>query len=245
MDYRIEWFKSVSSTNDICQQRANMGVAEGVVIAAEFQEQGRGQRGNAWESQAGLNLTFSMLLRPTFLPVGEQFYLSKAIALAITDWLKAYVENKPVKIKWPNDIYIGNSKICGILIENSFSGQNLETSVVGIGVNLNQINFPDDLPNPTSLLLETGKKVTPQDALPEVISCIGARYLQLVESNRVAIDNDYLNAIYRKDQLCKYYSNGEEFEATITGIHPTGELILKTSNGEIRTFAFKEVTFII
>jgi len=245
VEYRIEWFKSVSSTNDICQQRANMGVAEGIVIAAEYQEQGRGQRGNAWESQLGQNLTFSMLLRPTFLPVAEQFYLSKAMALAVTDWLKAYIESKPVKIKWPNDIYIGNSKICGILIENSFSGQHLETSVVGIGINLNQINFPDDLPNPTSLFLETGKKIDPQDALPEPVNCIGARYLQLLEDNRVTIDNDYLNAIYRKDLLCNYYSNGEEFEATIIGIKPTGELILKTSKGDIRTFAFKEVTFII
>jgi len=125
--FQVEWYKRVSSTNDVCQQYATKGADEGIVVAAEFQEQGRGQRGNAWESQEGQNLTFSVLLRPNFLPVAEQFYLSKAISLAVSDWLVAYVTNKPVKIKWPNDIYIGDSKVCGILIENSFSSKYLES----------------------------------------------------------------------------------------------------------------------
>lgn len=245
VDFQIEWHKRVSSTNDVCQQYATKGADEGIVVAAEFQEQGRGQRGNAWESQKGQNLTFSVLLRPNFLPVAEQFYLSKAISLAVSDWLVAYVTNKPVKIKWPNDIYIGDSKVCGILIENSFSSQYLESTVVGVGINLNQLSFPDDLPNPTSLLLETGSRVDPRNALAEMVSCIDGRYQQLTEGYRENIDNDYFNAIYRKNQLCKYYSNGEEFYATIIGIQPTGELVLRTAEGAIRTFAFKEVTFII
>jgi len=243
--FQVEWYKRVSSTNDVCQQYATKGADEGIVVAAEFQEQGRGQRGYPWERQEGQNLTFSVLLRPNFLPVAEQFYLSKAISLAVSDWLVAYVTNKPVKIKWPNDIYIGDSKVCGILIENSFSSQYLESSVVGVGINLNQVSFPDDLPNPTSLLLETGSRVDPRKALAELVSCIYGRYQQLTEGYRENIDNDYFNAIYRKNQLCKYYSNGEEFYATIIGIQPTGELVLRTAEGAIRTFAFKEVTFII
>lgn len=245
VDFQIEWHKSVSSTNDVCQHYANKGAAEGIVVAADFQEQGRGQRGNVWESQEGRNLTFSVLLRPTFLPVAEQFYLSKAISLAVSDWLIAYVPNKPVKIKWPNDIYIGDSKVCGILIENSFSSQYLESSVVGVGINLNQVSFPDDLPNPTSLLLETGTRIDPHKALAELVNCIDGRYLQLAEGYRENIDNEYFNAIYRKNQLCRYYSNGEEFYAKIIGIQPTGELVLGTAEGAIRIFAFKEVTFII
>jgi len=245
VDFQIEWHKCVSSTNDVCQQYASKGAAEGIVVAADFQEQGRGQRGNAWESQEGQNLTFSVLLRPTFLPVAEQFYLSKAISLAVSDWLVAYVPNKPVKIKWPNDIYIGDSKVCGILIENSFSSRYLESSVVGVGLNLNQVSFPDDLPNPTSLALETGAKFVTRKVLPELVGCIGGRYHQLIEGNRETIDHDYFNAIYRKNELCKYYSDGEEFYATIIDIQPTGELVLRTAEGAIRTFAFKEVTFII
>lgn len=245
MQFTIEWFESVTSTNDVCQKRSNLGAAEGLVIASEFQEEGRGQRGNRWESIQGLNLTFSVLLRPTFLQVSDQFYLLKATALAITDWLKAYVETGQVKIKWPNDIYIGDKKVCGILIENSFFSQNLDTSIIGIGINLNQTSFSDDLPNPTSLLIETGKRIAPKTVLPEVVSCIQCRYLQLVDGNRNAIDNDYLNSIYRKDQLCRYYSNGHDFEATIIGVQPSGELILKTPKGEIRSFAFKEVSFVI
>ncbi len=245
VDFTIEWFKKITSTNDLCQRKVEQGVAEGLVIAAEYQEQGRGQRGNTWESQERQNLTFSVLLRPTFLAVTEQFYLSKLTALAITDWLNTFVVKEMVRIKWPNDIYVGDKKICGILIENSSSKSNLESSVIGIGINLNQAVFTDELPNPTSLLLETGKRVDPETILPEVVSCIGGRYQQLVEGNKAAIDNDYFNAIYRKDLLSKYYSNGVEFEATIIGIKPTGELILKTSKDEIKTFAFKEVTFII
>jgi len=245
VEFSIEWFKKVTSTNDLCQQKVEQGVASGLVIAAEYQEQGRGQRGNTWESQERQNLTFSVLLRPTFLAVAEQFYLSKLTALAITDWLNTFVNKEIVRIKWPNDIYVGDKKICGILIENSLSKSNLESSVIGIGINLNQTVFSDELPNPTSLLLETGKRVDPETILPEVVGYIGARYQQLFEGNKAAIDNDYFNAIYRKDLLSKYYSNGVEFEATIIGIKPTGELILKTSQDEIKTFAFKEVTFII
>lgn len=243
--FNTHWFAELTSTNDKCMEMASQGADEGLVIAAEFQTLGRGQRGNKWDSERGLNLTFSILVRPTFLAVADQFYLSKITSVAICDWLTAYLPTDLVKIKWPNDVYIGNRKVAGILIENSFSGRNMETSVVGIGINLNQKNFSDEIPNPTSLVLETGKEMPPKNALEELLYCFKSRYEALVASEREKISTDYLNLIYRKDIFCKYYSEGVEFDAKITDVLPTGELILQTPGGEVKKFAFKEVTFLI
>lgn len=243
--FNIHWFSVLTSTNDKCMEMASQGADEGLVIAAEFQSLGRGQRGNKWDSERGMNLTFSILARPTFLAVADQFYLSKVTSVAICDWLSAYLPPELVKIKWPNDIYIGNRKVAGLLIENSFSGRYMEISVVGIGINLNQINFSDEIPNPTSLILETGKEILPENALGELLYCFKSRYESLIANERKKIDTDYLNLIYRKDIFCKYYSEGEEFDAKITDVLATGELILQTPEGEVKKFAFKEVTFII
>ncbi|MGE0078656.1 MAG: biotin--[acetyl-CoA-carboxylase] ligase [Bacteroidales bacterium] len=241
----ISWFDRVSSTNDVCMRAASAGREEGTVIAAKYQEFGRGQRGNIWESDSALNLTFSILLRPLFLKVEEQFLISKVVAISVCDWISAYLADKEVAIKWPNDIYIGNNKIAGILIENSFSSSQLNVSVVGIGINLNQKEFSSELPNPTSLILETGKIYDLRQSLEEFLSCFKERYQQ-VQSNDVSIiDSEYLNKLYRKDIYCTYRASNDEFKAKIVGVRPTGELLLRTDNGQERSFAFKEITFVI
>jgi len=245
LNFDIVWHDIVSSTNDVCMHAANEERTEGVVIAAMYQEQGRGQRGNAWESNSGLNLTFSILLRPTFLRVEDQFLISKVASVSVCDWISAYLEHKDVAIKWPNDIYIGNSKVAGILIENSFSSSQLNVSVVGIGINLNQVNFTSDLPNPTSMRLETSKEYDLQQSLEEFLSCFKERYLQVQSKNASAIDEEYMRKLYRKDIYCTYRSSNDEFKARIVGVKPTGELLLMTDDGRERSFAFKEITFVI
>ena len=136
---RYTWLDSVDSTNSYCMKLAQSGEPEGLVVASFFQKQGRGQRGNRWESESGKNLTFSLLLRPSFMKVEEQFDISKIVALAISDWLKS--NNVDACIKWPNDIYVGDKKIAGILIENSFCSSTLDVSIIGIGLLLKTV-FP-------------------------------------------------------------------------------------------------------
>lgn len=245
LDFKTVWHDKVSSTNDICMDSARIGSDEGIVVAAKYQEQGRGQRGNSWESEQGLNLTFSILLRPDFLRVDEQFLISKIAAISVCDWIGAYLGDKNVAIKWPNDIYIENNKVAGILIENSFSSSKLDISVVGIGINLNQKEFSADLPNPTSLTIETNRVFDVKTALEEFLSCFNERYIQAKSGEVTFIDSEYLNKLYRKDIYCIYRASSDEFKAKIVGVKPTGELMLQTEKGEERSFAFKEVVFVI
>ncbi len=235
------WLDKVDSTNTFCMNLAAKGEPEGIAVAANVQEQGRGQRGNSWESKDGENLTFSVLLRPTFLKVEEQFSLSKVISLSICDWISTKGLN--AKIKWPNDIYVGDKKVAGILIENSFSSSTLEVSVVGIGLNLNQKEFSRDIPNPTSMALLTGNQFRPEVVLSELMGAIRTRYLQLGSGFKMGIDNDYLNKLYRYNEYHSFTTNEVGFKAKIVGVKPTGELILETDKGEQRTFAFKEISF--
>jgi len=235
------WLDRVDSTNSYCMKLAENGDPEGLVVAAYFQEQGRGQRGNTWESERGKNLTFSLLLRPTFMRVEEQFSISKMIALSICDWLKSK-KIKPL-IKWPNDIYVGDKKIAGILIENSFSSPILDISIIGIGLNLNQTFFSPEIPNPTSLLLLTGMSHRPENVLSELIMSIQTRYLQLKNGLKEKVSDDYLKSLYRFQILSNYSSIDGPFKAKIIGVKPLGELILETENGQQKSFGFKEITF--
>ena len=235
------WLEKVDSTNSYCMRLAEKGEPEGHVVAAYFQEQGRGQRGNTWESESGKNLTFSLLLRPTFMQVEEQFAISKVIALSIYDWLK--ISGVEACIKWPNDIYVGDRKIAGILIENSFSSPILEVSVIGVGLNLNQTSFSPEIPNPTSMALLTGGQYRPEIVLRELMISIQMRYLQLKFGLGQKVSDDYLSALYRFQVVSNFSSSGEKFKATIIGVKPTGELILETETGEQRFYGFKEVSF--
>ncbi len=240
---RFVWLDRIDSTNNYCMNMATSGEPEGFAVAAYVQEQGRGQRGNIWDSEEGKNLTFSLLLRPTFLKVEEQFTLSKVIALSICDWLM--VNGVIAKIKWPNDIYAGDKKVAGILIENSFSSPVLEVSVVGIGLNLNQAEFSKDIPNPTSMMLLTGKPYKPEIVLSELVVSIQLRYMQLRYGLKGKIDGDYINSLYRLNQFHSFTSDEGRFQAKIIGVKPTGELTLETEEGKQKVFAFKEIAFVI
>jgi BirA family transcriptional regulator, biotin operon repressor / biotin---[acetyl-CoA-carboxylase] ligase len=238
---RFVWLDRVDSTNTYCMKFANQGEPEGLAVASHFQEHGRGQRGNSWQSEEGKNLTFSLLLRPEFVKVEEQFAISKVIALAICDWLK----NNEVEafIKWPNDIYVGDRKIAGILIENSFSGPTLDISVIGIGLNLNQIVFSTEIPNPTSMSSLTGKTYQPETVLSEIIVSIQLRYYQLKFGLAGKVSDDYLKSLYRFQKFYHFILNNSRFKAKIVGIRTTGELTLETEDGQLKSYGFNEIRF--
>lgn len=241
--HRVIRLDEVSSTNDYASELLLDDNAHGQVVVAALQTQGRGQRGNGWESKPGENLLFSILLKPSFLQVQRQFLLSKVAALAVCKTISTYLSN--VTIKWPNDIYVGNEKIAGILIENSFSSAILNTSVVGIGVNVNQVDFSDNLPNPTSLNWQTGIKYNLDDTLLLICQVFDMYYRQLEMGEAERINAEYFDLLYRRKGYNRYMAKGEVFKAKIFRVRESGELVLETEQGELREFAFKEVSFVL
>ena len=238
---------STSSTNEYLHHLISCddSLTEGLVVWSDFQTDGKGQMSNVWESEAGLNLTFSMLFFPSYVPVSEQFLLSQFVSLGIVDYLKNSVGLSDVTIKWPNDIYWKGKKICGILIENLLMGNAISHTIVGIGLNVNQKKFLSDAPNPVSMALATKRLFNLEVELPKLVDCIKARYLQVIKNDFSTIRAQYFNSLYHGDNFYYYTDEKGSFAAKIDSVANDGILTLRLVNGEMRKYAFKEVSFII
>ena len=237
---RLDETSSTNTELKLLQQKNPL--PEGSMVMTEFQTSGRGQAGNSWYSGKGKNLLFSFLLYPRFIQAKDQFIISRIVSLAIIRVLQQYTEN--ITIKWPNDIYWNDKKIAGILIENSLMGQHIEYTIVGIGLNVNEDDFPTHLPNPVSVKQITG------DVFDREILLLLLRYeflmlYQSVESGEVApIEREYMRHLYRKDGPHWFTDAEGRFKAAIKTVLPSGHLVLETyPDKEERTFAFKEVSF--
>lgn len=239
--YNIIRLEECDSTNTYLSKIARES-PHGTVVITTTQTAGRGQRGNSWEAEPGKNLTFSLLLKPENVAAHDQFYISEAVALGIADALRHYLDGFPVSVKWPNDIYVGDRKICGILIENSLSGNTIGHSIAGIGINVNQREFKSDAPNPVSAVMLTGKELLLDEVLTEVIDAVYGRLSQPLDLRHA----DYMQSLWRRDGgNYRDTATGEEFSAVITGVAPTGHLSLLDSFGNTHTYAFKEVTALL
>ncbi len=228
----------------------------GTVVYTDRQTAGRGQRGNSWESEPFKNVTMSILLRPENVAPNQQFWLSEISALAVERVLSKYIGN--VSIKWPNDVYYKDFKICGMLIEHSLSGGKINYTIPGIGINVNQRVFLSDAPNPISLANVLGHEVPTSEILDGLVDEILTMCDQLPEK-ATEIHREFLSKLYRRDGFHEYQSTirstsadglsvleeGEHFQARIVNVHPDGMLDLITTEGHIHTFAFKEVAFIL
>ncbi|MDR1624885.1 MAG: biotin--[acetyl-CoA-carboxylase] ligase [Tannerellaceae bacterium] len=214
---------------------------EGSVIVAGYQTGGRGQTGNSWESSPGMNLLFSIVLYPEQLSTNRQFVISQIASLAVKETLGAYTN--PVSIKWPNDIYRQNKKISGILIENDVTGTTISRSIIGIGINLNQTLFESSAPNPVSLIQITGKTYDKQDVLNRFLRIFYAYYLLVLQEKFTEIKDTYMQALYRKEGYHPFSDPAGSFSARIYDIETTGHLLLQLENGEMRRYAFKEVSW--
>ncbi|MBC7566203.1 MAG: biotin--[acetyl-CoA-carboxylase] ligase [Pedobacter sp.] len=236
--------KEVASTNTFLKDGLSKfePFLEGTVIMAEKQFSGRGQTNNTWLSEPGQNLTFSILLCPSFLKVDRQFELNKAISLALNDVLREYAGNSAV-IKWPNDSYIGNKKIGGMLIENIVNGNSIRHAIVGIGLNINQIDFPSSLKNVTSLKKELHKDYDLNVLLGEICNAIEARYLQLRAGHYTKLTAEYLDRLYLLDEWSNFKIEGICRSGKIVGISGSGQLEVETTNG-LMVFNNKEIEFI-
>lgn len=216
---------------------------EGSVVIADFQAAGRGQMGNGWVSDKGKNLLLSLLIYPGNLLANEQFIISRIASLAVKNCLDQFVDD--IRIKWPNDIYWKDKKIAGMLIENDVQGRYIQNSIIGIGININQDEFPEDLPNPVSL-----KQITGIDNDLSNIADIFVReffhiYREYQDGKSVQIEDEYMLDLYRINDYYWFSDKNGSFKAKISEVMPTGHLVLETMNeGELRQYAFKEVSFI-
>jgi len=236
---------TVSSTNDYLRNLMDEEeLPDGTIVISAVQHRGKGYGQNVWISEKGQNLTFSILLYPTFLTSDNQFLISKAISLGIADYLRNYLDD--VKIKWPNDIFIGNKKICGILIENDLIGKQMKASLIGVGLNINQRVFPRRLPNPVSLSMLTGKKYALKEELNKLLNCLDHRYQMLMRNMGIGkIHSDYHEMLFRINQKTRFKKDGQEFVCRIIGVNDYGQLILEDTNGKTKEFNFKEVEFVL
>lgn len=221
----------------------------GTAVWCRTQSAGRGQRGNSWEAEPGKNLTFSALIRPhvDWHPA-RQFEISMLVAITVADFIDRYLQragiDETVKIKWPNDIYYRNKKICGILIENSLSGQRIERSIAGIGINVNQEVFLSDAPNPVSMFQITGKELALAPMMDEIAMALEDNTRGYFDSpDFAALRRNYMNRLYRNDGKPHLFSepDGTIVHASIVDVEPSGFLVL--SNG--KKYAFKEIIYTI
>jgi len=213
------------------------------VVITPNQTAGRGQQGNFWESEDGKNLTFSIILYPIFIEAQHQFSLSFIVSVAIIDVLKKYLPD--LKIKWTNDIYSGDKKLAGILIENSIISGKIDYSIVGIGINVNQTNFVSSAPNPVSMKLLTNREFEPELLLQEILNAIILRYIQCAGEGVENIRKEYHKNLYRTDGFYDFKDKNGLFSAKIIEVDETGCLYLVDSQNKKRCYAFKEIEFVI
>ena len=216
-----------------CHSEAN------IAVVAEYQTAGRGCGSNTWESERGKNLTFSVLLHPTEIPADCQFRISEAVSVALCETLEQFF--RPVTIKWPNDIYVGDRKICGILIENQLRGRLISDSIVGIGLNVNQTEFRSDAPNPVSLAQLTGHEEDREALLQAFLQRLSDTMAMAPE----VLIEAYRSRLYRREGIYPFSDKEGTFEAKVLNVLDDGRLVLLDTEGKARMYAFKEVVFII
>jgi len=248
-DLYVNWLRITDSTNLDAFRHLETSPDKSV-WAAEFQTAGRGQRGNVWNSECSENLTFSILLKPSGISAKEQFLISAAVSVAMVRYLGA--KGISGRIKWPNDIYAGDGKICGILIEHRISGDKLSVSVVGVGLNVNQTVFPPELPNPTSMSLSS-PDARRYDLKDELVGFLSVFY-EIYDSldgipERDALYEEYHSLMYRRGEWHRFKEVSSEGARVISGCiegieKETSRLKLRTSSGTIRTYAFQEIRYI-
>lgn len=222
------------------------------LVTTDYQTHGHGQVNTVWESARGENLLFSFLFRPQHITAGEQFFLSEIACLAVAHTLDAYTEG--ISVKWPNDVYHHDRKICGMLLRHTLSGAQISATLVGIGLNLNQKQFVGDAPNPVSLRQIIGRPVDREEVLNRFAHHFD-RLLRTVTppdpderlAQRQRLHGEYLRRLYHHDGAHDYVdtASGETFSAHIIDVAPTGQLTLRTTDGRLRHYHFKEVRFVV
>ncbi len=234
-------FPRLTSTNDEAQ---NPKYRHADLIRADVQTAGRGQRGHCWQSASGKNLLCTLILEPQFLRAAHQFSLLEAVALGLADALSSL--GVAPRIKWTNDIYVGDRKIAGVLIEHALCGTMLRRTMVGIGLNVNQIEFDPALPNPTSLCLETGRRFGVDEVTEVMHAAVMRRYERLAAGDGAALHEEYVSMLWHINKEQRFRSpDGREYTATIRGVAPAGDLLLEHPDGTRTAQPFRSLEFVL
>jgi BirA family biotin operon repressor/biotin-[acetyl-CoA-carboxylase] ligase len=248
---KILYLPTCHSTNDIAAELVRQeNLSEGTVVITDAQTAGRGQRGARWVTSQGHNFTFSLVLRPTFLVAAEQFLLSQAMALGVRRFVSEFT--KEVRIKWPNDLYVNDLKLGGILIENAWQGTRMTHAVVGIGLNMNQTFFEglssvatgESAPRATSLRLETGLMFELAVQLPSLLQSLEQAYLQLRAGQYEQIRNDYQAVLLGYGKKRKFRAGGQVFEGLVAAVTAAGRLCIERTDGTPQEYDIKEIEWL-
>ena len=234
-DFKIIHIEETDSTNRWMWEN---GAQDDAVVVAEFQTAGKGCGTNSWESERGQNLLFSVLIHPKKLQAKNQFIITQLISVALCKTLDACFIEK-TSIKWPNDIYVGDRKICGVLIENRLNGRMIKDCIIGIGLNVNQTEFKSDAPNPVSIKQLTGKDTDREELLMNFLNQIN----KCCESKTCIAD--YKTRLYRREGMHLFKTKNTYFKASIVDVKDDGRIMLQDEEGIAHLFAFKEVQFVI
>lgn len=243
MTTRIIYLEETDSTNRYLKDISFESDADITVVWTTYQTAGKGQGGHKWESERGKNLLFSVLLHPINVPVRRQFILSMAIALAVKNALADY--SSDFSVKWPNDIYWNDKKICGILIENSISASGFKYCILGPGIDVNQKEFYSDAPNPVSLFHILKEETDIRSLLDSVISKLTIYLESIYRGEYLNVRDEYLASLYRRNGIYPYKDNNGNFQAHIKDVTDDGYLVLQNTEGLIKEYAFKEVEYLI
>ncbi|MDR1742438.1 MAG: biotin--[acetyl-CoA-carboxylase] ligase [Dysgonamonadaceae bacterium] len=243
-NWQVIRLQETISTNSFLKELLKEdALADRIVAVTEFQRAGRGQRGNSWIGDKGKNLLFSILVHPATILAKDQFILSQIVSLSVKKTFDCYA--KHIRIKWPNDIYWKDKKLGGILIENDLQDQYLQSSIIGIGLNINQVDFQKALPNPVSLKQILGIDSNRNLILDRILQIFFGLYDRLSQEGATSIEKEYMESLYRGDGLYGFEDSNGPFQARIEGVRPSGHLVLRTSDGDERVYAFKEVQFML
>jgi BirA family biotin operon repressor/biotin-[acetyl-CoA-carboxylase] ligase len=245
INYKIHKLDLTDSTNSFLKGKIAKGQAsEGTIVTAKGQSAGKGYGENIWESEHGKNLLLSLMLEPAFLAPSEQFYISMVTSIAVFETVYDFIFQNYITIKWPNDIYYKKKKIAGILIENTIAGNKLQNSIIGVGINVNQKEFPAHLPNPVSIVNITEREFDTDEVLEEFMKRMDIWYGKLKNNKKDVIKDTYLNSLFMIDTTTKFKANGEIFNGKIRDIDDFGRIVIE-SKKQMLTFGFKEIEYIL
>ncbi len=246
MQFNIINIPKLESTNSYAQQLIESDdLHEGDVISTQYQENGRGQGENFWESEPGSNLLVSLILEPKMIPASQQFVLTQLVSLALVDLIKEFVLTDEVQIKWPNDIYVNNKKIAGILFQNFIKGNEIEFSIAGIGLNVNQKKFYSGALNPVSIIHYTNETIDLNILLDKLLDKIGVNYeTYRIKENFQELNSKYILNLFRYKEWANYSNGNNFFKGKIIDIDEFGRLKVKLKSGNENKFGFKEIEFV-
>lgn len=236
--------QTTSTNSRVAEMYTRGEITTQTVLTTDFQTAGRGLEANAWHSHRQQNLLFSLLVETENTEASRQFAITQTVSLGICEVLEKALPKQPIRVKWPNDIYVGDKKICGMLISNTVCGAMITHSIIGIGLNVNQEKFPASLPNPVSIRQITAKVYSRETLLGDLLENLHARFACLGSQNSLEmLRQAYLKALYRYGTWHTYKAGNKQFTARILDVNPFGHLVLEKPCGTKLTYALKEVVF--